>query len=64
MTLEKLHIPAEIADKLQQLALQQLRPLKFQAEYLLCQAIQRARLKPDPAHEQPQQEVAHARTEG
>jgi hypothetical protein len=64
MTLDKLHIPADIADKLQQLALQELRPIKFQAEYMLCRAIQRARLKPEPPCERSQPlEVVHAQAE-
>lgn len=63
MLLEKLHIPADIADKLRQLALQELRPLKFQAEYMLCRAVKRARLKPKLASEPHTHEVAYAQTD-
>lgn len=53
-------IPTDIAEKLHKLALQELRPIALQAEYMLCRAIQRAHCKQSPpAHTVPQ-EVADA----
>jgi hypothetical protein len=55
----EIFIPSAILAKLRKLAVQELRPIDLQAEYLLYKAIQQARLKPNPSHE-PSAEVAHA----
>ena len=47
-------LPTVIGEKLHALAQQELRPIALQAEYMLTQAIKRARLR--PPEEAPQQE--------
>ena len=42
-------LPTVIGEKLYALAQQELRPIALQAEYMLTQAIKRARLKPSEA---------------
>ena len=59
-------LPTEIAEKLNQIALQELRPIALQAEYMLCRAVQRARCKSktisyhDPEVDALDTEVTHA----
>ena len=48
-------LPTVIGDKLHALAQQDLRPIALQAEYMLTQAIKRARLKA-PEEVQPQEQ--------
>jgi hypothetical protein len=56
----QVYLPTDIAEKLHQLALQELRPIALQAEYMLCRAVQRARCKPDALRQPEPQEVADA----
>jgi len=42
----QISLPTAIAEKLHKLALQELRPIALQAEYMLTRAIQRARCQP------------------
>ena len=53
-------LPTDIAEKLHQLALQDLRPIALQAEYMLCRAVQWARCKPEPLRQPEPREAAHA----
>lgn len=51
----QISLPTDIAEKLHQLALQELRPIALQAEYMLCHAVRRARCtQHTPCHPEPQ----------
>lgn len=56
----QISLSPQLATKLRQLSIQELRPIGLQAEYLLIQAINEARCTPESPQEHPQQEVDHA----